>query len=96
MKTIWKFPLPPEAWEPSGAKVLIPLHGRIRHVHSQDRGPDMVADICLWVEVDPTASKHDRKFWIVPTGGEIPRDGEYVGTAHVSWTVWHVYEEVLF
>lgn len=51
-------------------------------------------DLCIWVQVNPMKRTILRAFEVVPTGGMVPTDGEYVGTALMSdgALVWHLYE----
>lgn len=86
MKTIWKWILPIDGMisAPIGAKVL--------DVQSQDGEP------CLWLLVDPSGCKVDRKFTTYGTGHQVPDDpGEYVGTYQLldGALVFHVFEEEL-
>lgn len=67
--------------------VKMPHGARIIHVHEQHGLPTM------WVEADPSVQGVIRTFMIIPTGhAAIPADSKYVGTVHIDWTVWHVYE----
>ena len=82
--TIWKFSfkaLPLQEFN-------IPYGARLLHVGSQQDVPT------LWVAVNPEQPLESRRFWIVGTGGEIPRDATYVGTSVGSVFVWHIYEDI--
>lgn len=59
----------------------------ILHVHEQNGAP------CLWAEVDPSADPDARTFYVVATGEDVPPGGNYVGTVHIGWTVWHIYDD---
>ena len=69
--------------------VQMPADAHIVHVHEQDERPT------LWAYVDIDRLPVTRVFSIFATGQpiEIPVHS-YVGTIHVGWTVWHVYEDV--
>jgi len=55
----------------------VPAWSRAIHVATQEGSP------CVWMLVDPTATKVSMKFFVVPTGLEdVPANSEYVGTAH--------------
>ena len=85
-RRVYKYPLQLH----SGPQVVTMPHGaQIVHVHEQDDRP------VLWAEVNTTGPAHDRIYWVFATGEDIPiRVKRHVGTIHVGWTVWHVYEEV--
>jgi hypothetical protein len=83
MRTVWKFLLG-NTTDPQS--LLIPDAGEILLVHGQG------GRIGVWVEVDENAPKQKRWFIITPTGGQVPFNGEYVGTAFLGVFVWHVWE----
>lgn len=90
---VYKYPLrissaPQTLNLPRGAKVV--------HVHSQEVGGE--ARACLWLEVNTTAPAVHRTFAVYATGEDIDvqYQARHVGTVHVDWTVWHVYELPLF
>jgi hypothetical protein len=82
-KVIYKYELKDPFQElalPKGTKVL--------HVHSQKDS------ICFWAEVCPHEKYTEiRRFWVVPTGKEVPEYGVYIGTVHMyaGAYVFHVY-----
>lgn len=83
MRTIYKYQiLPPVQILPltEGAKVV--------SVGSQS------GMLCVWVELDPAAKAVNCAFVPVPTGGEVPEGGTYVGTAQSldGWMVFHLYQ----
>lgn len=83
---VWKFTI-----EPWGTRVEMPKGARLLHVHEQNNG------VCVWAEVDVTAPKVDRIVLIVGTGHQVPRGAQtYVGTAHIVEAgqpiVLHVYD----
>lgn len=49
-------------------------------------------EICLWAEGRAESPVTMRTFEVVPTGGDIPDPGSYVGTVFDGPFVWHVYE----
>lgn len=86
---VYKYPLrissaPQTVEMPRGAEVV--------HVHSQVLGGEPRA--CLWAEVDTAAPGVHRHFAAYATGEDIDVQlgARFVGTIHVDWTVWHVYE----
>ncbi len=82
---IWKYPLLVPL-----SVLTIPRGGKVVALQAQRGQP------CLWVEVDPEATKELRGFRIYGTGREIPDEGvEYVGTYQDRAFVWHVYEELV-
>lgn len=90
MRAVWKFPL---AMTTKPQDIDMPALGDIKHVHAQViAGRDYVV---LWAEVDPNRTVATRTFRIFATGETIDLPVyRYVGTAHIDWTVWHVYEDV--
>jgi hypothetical protein len=84
MQTIWKYPVPlTDTFTLNMPREATPLH-----VDTQ-RG-----DPCLWVLADTTAPNEERRFHLVGTGQEVPRDTFYVGTFQQGPFVWHVWEEM--
>ena len=79
MKRIFKYPLQRTTKIHKGFKVL--------SVQSQRN------EACLWAEVDTEAELILLDFVVVPTGGAVPVDLKYIGTALVSedHLVWHFY-----
>lgn len=75
-------------------RVDMPISAEIVHVHEQHGVPT------LWVEA-PTSSitaalTSTHVFHLVPTDGEVHYSWQamYIGTVHIDWTAWHVYEGV--
>lgn len=83
MKVIHK-----HALKPGVSQVWMPRSSRILDVHTQYGVPT------IWVETDPDKAGSPREFVTVPTGGEVPPEGRYLGTTHsVEGTlVFHIYE----
>ena len=84
MQTVWKY----ELFHcrnilslPKGAKSL--------SVHSQGDNK-----MYLWAMADPEHPTEPRKFMVIPTGGEVPPDGQYIGTIYLDSGrfVFHVFE----
>lgn len=87
MRAVWKFPVPLIG----EVEHDIPLGAVLLHVHEQTlmRQNHAVA----WFEVDLNERLHVRRTFTVFATGESVADGAvYVGTVHVGWTVWHLYE----
>jgi len=85
MKTIWKFPLRPEA----SFTVNVPKGATFLHV-----GVDPQGEPCLWAEVDPGANVEPWILSVVMTGGDVPfRPRRHLGTFLVGSIVAHVYRE---
>ena len=88
MRAVWKFPL---SLSSGPQNVTLPEGATIVHAHAQTIGgsPKPV----MWAEVNPDAGTSERTFHVVATGEEfsVPFH-RYVGTVHIDWTVWHVYE----
>lgn len=83
-RTVFKYPLNLKS---RAQTVSMPVGARIVHVHEQDERP------VLWAEVNTSAPVGERTFSIFATGEPIAAGFPcYVGTVHVGWTVWHVYE----
>ena len=55
-------------------------------------GVQQPGEICLWAEVPFDSPLEPRTFRVVPTGGDLPDVGNYIGTAFDGPFVWHVYE----
>lgn len=88
--TIWKYELEVTHRQ----TITMPANARVLHVREQINMLDIVP--CIWAEVLPTeapdAKDEARTFEIVGTGGLVPLDGVYLGTAVCNVYVWHVYE----
>jgi hypothetical protein len=86
---VWKFPLAMTS-KPQG--IEMPALGLVRHVNSQViGGRDCVV---MWVEGDTDPPVVTRTFRIYATGEPIDLPVySYIGSAHIDWTVWHVYED---
>lgn len=80
--SVYKFPL---AMDRGWQRVEMPDGARVVHVHEQD------GRACLWASVNATRPVVVRHFGVFATGEEIPT-GAYVGTIHLGWTVWHIFE----
>lgn len=80
---IFKYALSPE-----GGDVMLPVGARILAVR------DQANQVCLWAEVVPGAPLMTRRFRVIPTGGDVPVDGTYIGTFFPvdGVFVFHVYE----
>jgi hypothetical protein len=86
VRAVWKFPL---ALNPVAQLVSMPIGSRVIHVHEQNGRP------ALWAEVHPDQPSDSRLFRVFATGERIDDPAYcYVGTVHIDWTVWHVYEDV--
>jgi hypothetical protein len=48
--------------------------------------------VMLWMEVDVNNLLQIYNFHVVPTGGSVPQNGHYIGTAFDGMFVWHVYQ----
>lgn len=81
-RAVWKYPL---ALRSGAQRVTLPEGAILRHVHAQGTPT-------LWFEVDPRQRPEDRLFAIFATGEPFGPDGSYLGTVHIDWMVWHVYE----
>lgn len=79
---VYKYPL---TLSPSQT-IEMPYGANIVHVHEQDNRP------CLWAEVNTSSPIIERTFCVVATGEDVPMGARHVGTIHIDWTVWHVYE----
>ena len=87
MTTIFKYDLPYEF----GAFTLpLPVGADTLDVSNQyDTG-------ALWCVVDPSAKIEQRDFQLVETGGNVPKNGEYLGTYATlgGQRVYHLFELV--
>lgn len=84
MRTIWKFPLVPES---EFTLLRMPEGAVVRAFAMQDGIPT------VWAEVDPDASRVNRRFHIAGTGFAIPPGATYRGTTQDPPFVWHLYEQ---
>ncbi len=84
MNTIWKFLLN------AGSPIRMPKGADVLHVASQ-----FGQDISIWASVNPEAEFEDRMFTVAPTGGDLPLDQQFLGTAilHNGNIIMHVFEE---
>lgn len=68
-------------------EVRWPKGSRVVHVAAQNDVPT------LWTESPEVAEQELVVFACAATGFTTIRDTDtYVGTVHIDWTVWHVYE----
>ena len=67
--------------------ISMPVGSTIRAVGVQSPG-----EICLWASVPQDRPDVQRAFRVVPTGGELPAEGNYVGVAFDGPFVWHIIE----
>lgn len=81
MKTIWKYPL-----EGFSAEIKMPAESEVLTLQIQNQNPVM------WVEVDDTKPLVTRRFKVIGTGQEVPRNSWYVNTFQDGPWVWHVFE----
>lgn len=87
---VWKFCL---SLKRQLQLVDMPVGAKVVHVHEQRH--ESWSWVCMWAEVDPNAPPVTRMFGIFATGQPIDFPVfRYIGTAHIDWTVWHVYEAV--
>ena len=85
MKTVWKYPLKLDM--DNLQRVQLPAGAVIQHVNAQNDIPTM------WAEVNPDRNVDEvRYFSVVATGASVPDKSVYIGTIHIDWTVWHIYE----
>lgn len=88
-RCVWKFPL---ALRSGPQAVEMPAGSTIVHTHTQVIGGEPVP--VLWADVNATWPPQRRTFHVIATGfDDVPEGATYVGTIHVEWTVWHIYEE---
>jgi hypothetical protein len=86
MKTIYKYPLPNKGAQ----KLEMPQGAIVRFFSVQYPG---VADkIMLWAEVDPTAPKVVRHFYVAGTGWDVHDSFVYIATCLDGEFVWHLFE----
>jgi hypothetical protein len=84
MRTIFKYPVPVDD---------------LMHTHSIPAG-SVVCYVgqqgcpCIWIEVDTSMDRVERRFQIFGTGHPVPDGFIYVGTALDEPFVWHVFEKV--
>lgn len=88
MKTIWKYSL--DTTDVQGLK--IPIGGQILSIQAQGNTP------CMWVLVDPNASKENRKFRTFGTGAPVEDNeldnSKFIGTYQLfgGSLIFHVFE----
>jgi len=83
-RRVYKYPLLLAA---GPQQVEMPIVATVLHVHEQNDRP------VLWAEVNTSARLTTRTFAVFATGEDVPVGWRYVGTVHVGWTTWHVFEE---
>jgi len=83
MTTVYKYPLNPISDE---VKIEMPSGARILHVHEQNGIPT------IWALVDLAAAGAERVFAIRGTAHPVEDNLAYLGSAHCSPFVWHVFE----
>lgn len=81
---IWKFPLKVTDTQ----IVSVPIGGKVLSVDTQG------GVICLWIMVDPSAEKENRKFAIIGTGNPmtVVDHQKFIGTVQTPPFVWHIFE----
>lgn len=86
-RRVYKYPLELRSgWQ----TVDIPYGANIVHIHAQViAGRDRPT---IWAEVNTTAPMVQRTLGVFATGEDIPTGSRHLGTIHIDWTVWHVYE----
>ena len=85
-RRVWKYQLDLTARAQS---LGMPTDAEVVHVQEQNGLPT------LWVQVNVDEPLVVRTFCIFATGEDIaPAFTRYIGTVHIEWTVWHVYENV--
>jgi hypothetical protein len=80
---VFKYPL---ALRGGRQNMLMPVGAEVLHVHAQDERPT------LWALVNTTAAPVARIFVVCATGEDVPLGARHLGTVHIGWTVWHVFE----
>jgi hypothetical protein len=87
---VLKYPIKSETMIPRLVKIAMPEHAKIVHVAEQNGAPTM------WAETDHRSGPDVQRTFIVLATGEqlsLAKDyRRYVGTVHVDWTVWHIFE----
>lgn len=88
-RCVWKYPLDLR----SGPQLVeMPAGANLLHVGTQVIGGQHHP--VMWAEVNTTGPPQTRQFFVVATGfDDVPMGASYVGTIHVEWTVWHIYED---
>jgi len=83
MKVIWKFTI-----RPFTTTVRMPRGAEILTVREQHGEPQ------IWALVNPRELMGDREILIVPTGGDVPEGGKFVGTFFIEngSLVFHVFD----
>ncbi len=86
MRTVWKIPLEIEG----DNSVTLPEGVNVVHIDTQGD------DIMMWVLVEPVRVSREYRFFVVATGGEVPRNTQHVGTVltNLGKSVWHVFAEM--
>ena len=90
MRTIWKYPI--QILPSLGFIIRMPKEARFLSVQTQGDSPQM------WFTVDTDLEIEDRKFFVVETGEEIPKElftvADYLGTFRLSKgdLVLHLFE----
>lgn len=88
MTTIWKNELSLHSVQ----DISIPENAELLSAREQG-----LNKVCVWFRCDPNAKLKARRIVLIPTGGEAPTDGKYLGTAHLQGGVFvlHVFEQPL-
>lgn len=83
MKVIHKYPL----YAPDNV-IEMPFDAEVLHVHAQN------GEAMLWVmhDTDSELTENRRFIWIGTGKTFEVYGGSYVGTVHLDWFVWHVWE----
>lgn len=69
----------------------MPKESRVLHVEVQNIAGRPCP--CLWVLVSDDDKYGMRSFGVFATGEDLlPQATDYLGTVHIDWTVWHIFE----
>ena len=86
MVTIWKFEIEIEAGTRS---IDLPIGYKVIKVANQIAGI-----LAFWVLIETNTLSELRRFWVLPTGVEVPENYTYLGTCLDRSFVWHLFEEI--
>lgn len=67
------------------AVLFMPKEARFLHVDEQH------GLATIWALVDPEAEVEPRKFYVIPTGQQVPNGVSFLGTIRMDPFVWHVF-----
>jgi hypothetical protein len=73
---------------PGEQSIIVPISSNLLHFHEQE------GSLQVWAAVPAEGTPRPRNLFVAATGQEVDNTRwVYIATAHLGWTVWHLFEE---